>query len=95
MWRTKRIRGTLIDAVSIARSPADLYREWQGLGPSLAGAGTVRFTREPANRGTVVSVRLRVPPSMASEVREKLRRFKQIMEAGEVPTTEGQPRGRR
>ena len=27
------------------------------------------------------------------QVREDLRRFKQIMEAGEAPTVEGQPRG--
>jgi len=30
----------------------------------------------------------------ATEVREDLRRFKQLLEAGEVATTEGQPRGR-
>jgi hypothetical protein len=29
------------------------------------------------------------------QVREDLRRFKQLMEAGEVPTTAGQPHGRR
>jgi hypothetical protein len=29
------------------------------------------------------------------QVREDLRRFKQLMEAGEVPTTVGQPHGRR
>ena len=28
-------------------------------------------------------------------VREDLRRFKQLLEAGEIPTTEGQPSGRR
>jgi uncharacterized membrane protein len=28
-------------------------------------------------------------------IREGLRRFKQLMETGEIPTTEGQPRGRR
>jgi hypothetical protein len=29
------------------------------------------------------------------QVREDLRRFKALMEAGEVPTTEGQPSGRK
>lgn len=29
------------------------------------------------------------------QIREDLRRFKQLMEAGEIPTTEGQPHGRR
>jgi uncharacterized membrane protein len=28
-------------------------------------------------------------------IREDLRRFKQLMEAGEIPTTKGQPSGRR
>jgi uncharacterized membrane protein len=30
----------------------------------------------------------------AATIREDLRRFKQLMEAGEVPTIEGQPRGK-
>jgi uncharacterized membrane protein len=30
-----------------------------------------------------------------SEVREDLRRFKQLLEAGEIPTTRGQPSGHR
>ena len=30
----------------------------------------------------------------AATIREDLRRFKQLMEAGETPTTAGQPRGR-
>jgi uncharacterized membrane protein len=29
----------------------------------------------------------------ATEIREDLRRFKQLVETGEVPTTHGQPRG--
>jgi hypothetical protein len=29
------------------------------------------------------------------QIREDLRRFKQLMEAGEIPTTVGQPHGRR
>jgi uncharacterized membrane protein len=29
------------------------------------------------------------------QVREDLRRFKQVMEVGELPTTEGQPSGHR
>jgi uncharacterized membrane protein len=30
-----------------------------------------------------------------SRIREDLRRFKQVMETGEIPTTRGQPAGRR
>jgi uncharacterized membrane protein len=32
--------------------------------------------------------------SPKQQVRDDLRRFKQVMETGAVPTTEGQPRGR-
>jgi len=158
-------RGTIVDgAVSIARSPNDLYREWRQLeripqfvpnvvsvkvlddrrshwvargpgkaraewiadiindipneliawqtrgGADMVSAGSVHFAAEPGNRGTTMSVKLqydlpggkatalfaKVFGSEPSQVlREGLRRFKQLMEAGEIPTTEGQPRGGR
>ncbi len=31
----------------------------------------------------------------SQQIREDLRRFKQLLEAGEVPTTKGQPRGQK
>jgi uncharacterized membrane protein len=34
-------------------------------------------------------------PGTAQQVREDLRRFKRLMESGEVPTTAGQPAGTR
>jgi uncharacterized membrane protein len=47
----------------------------------------------PAGRiGAAVAWMLGHDP--ASSVREDLRRFKQLMETGEVPTIQGQPRGR-
>lgn len=158
-------RGTIVDdAVSIARLPDELYREWRQLdripqfvpnivsvhvlddrrshwvargpgkaraewiaeiindipneliawqtvgGADMVSAGSVHFTAEPGNRGTTMSVKLqydlpggkatalfaKVFGSEPSQVlREGLRRFKQLMEAGEIPTTEGQPRGGR
>ena len=79
-------------------------------GADIENSGTVRFEPGPAGRGTVVRVRLRYrPPAGAlgaavaklfgeeprQQAQEDLRRFKRVMEIGEVPTTEGQPAGRR
>jgi uncharacterized membrane protein len=77
----------------------------------IAHAGVVRFTDAPADRGTLVHVTagFRLLPHFAgprflgrslqgpprARLREDLRRFKQILETGEVSTTEGQSHGRR
>ena len=79
--------------------------------PQIAHAGVVRFNPAPGKRGTLVRVitQYRLLPGFdaprrlagsldsapRARVREDLRRFKQLLEAGEVPTTEGQPHGRR
>lgn len=84
---------------------------WRSVdGGGLYHAGVIRFEPATGNRGTLVSisVHFRVPGGAAgvglvkllganprSEVREDLRRFKQLLEAGEIPTTRGQPSGRR
>lgn len=74
----------------------------------VPNTGSVRFVPAAGGRGTQVKVRIEyLPPAgevghtvakmlgSAPEqtVREDLRRFKQIMETGEIPTTYGQPRG--
>ncbi len=76
----------------------------------LASAGSVHFDGQADGRGTVVRVKLqyRGPGGLAGAavawgagdspnqvVREGLRRFKQLMETGEIATTAGQPRGAR
>ena len=84
---------------------------WQSLpGADVDTAGSVRFVELPHGRGTEVRVALKFDPpagkvgsamaslfgaSPAKQIREDMRRFKQIMEAGEYPTTEGQSSGRR
>ena len=70
--------------------------------------GHVRFESSPHGHGTMLEVDLRYRPpagvigalvarfsgtAPARQVREDLRRFKQVMEAGEIPTTAGQARG--
>jgi uncharacterized membrane protein len=82
---------------------------WQSLeGSTVSTAGSVNF--DDTEHGTRVSVHLqyhppggRVGAAVArlfgeepnQTIREDLRRFKQLMETGEIPTTEGQPSGRR
>jgi uncharacterized membrane protein len=84
---------------------------WRTLDDSgAANAGSVRFEAAPAGRGTIVRVSLHYSPrggalgaglvrllghDPQSRIREDLRRFKQVMETGEIPTTRGQPAGRR
>ncbi|HEX3843164.1 MAG TPA: SRPBCC family protein [Steroidobacteraceae bacterium] len=84
---------------------------WRTLDDSgAANAGSVRFEAAPAGRGTIVRVSLHYSPrggalgaglvrllghDPRSRIREDLRRFKQVMETGEIPTTRGQPAGRR
>jgi uncharacterized membrane protein len=82
---------------------------WRSLeGADVVSAGSVNFDAAAGGRGTRVTVHLQYSPpggkvgaavarlfgrDAETEIREDLRRFKQIVEAGEVPTTSGQPRG--
>lgn len=84
---------------------------WRSMdGGGLYHAGVIRFEQAAGGRGTLVTISMhyRVPAGSAglalakligadprSEVREDLRRFKQLLEAGEIPTTRGQPSGHR
>jgi uncharacterized membrane protein len=78
-------------------------------GADIRNAGSVRFRPGPNGRGTEVTVELNYEPPAGVvgatiarllgeepevQVREDLRHFKQIMEAGEIPTVEGQTSGR-
>jgi uncharacterized membrane protein len=97
------------DAEIIKDRPNEMIA-WRSLpGSDVEHMGAVRFERAPGGRGTMVRVRLQYSPlggvvgaSIARsfgkdpnrQVKDDLRRFKQIMEIGEVITTEGQPAGR-
>ena len=83
---------------------------WRSLeGSEVNNAGSVRFEKAPNGRGTEVKVALEYEPPAGfigsliaklfgeepeQQVQEDLRRFKQVMEAGEASTTQGQPSGR-
>lgn len=78
-------------------------------GADIDNSGFVRFKKAPGDRGTEVKVVLEYnPPGGAlaatvaklfgeepeQQIGDELRRFKMLMEAGEIATTEGQPSGR-
>jgi uncharacterized membrane protein len=83
---------------------------WRSLpGSVVEHGGVVQFTDAPGGRGTIVQVRMKynLPGGSASaaaarlfgeepgvQVSEDLRRFKQILEAGEPATVMGQTSGR-
>ena len=97
------------DAEIINEIPGELVA-WRTLpGSDVVSAGSVHFKRAPGGRGTEIHVRLQYDPPAgkvgatiawllghdpARAIHEDLRRFKQLMEASEIPTTKGQPRGR-
>jgi uncharacterized membrane protein len=79
-------------------------------GSDLYMEGSVHFRKAPANRGTLVEANIRYAPvkgPLRSTVQkmfgkypsfiitQDLRRFKALIETGEIPTTEGQPHGPR
>jgi uncharacterized membrane protein len=83
---------------------------WRSLeGADVDNAGSVRFEPTTDGSGTVVRVSLKYDPpggllgstfaklfgeEPSQQIAEDLRRFQQVMEAGEIPTTEGQSSGR-
>ncbi|OLC49134.1 MAG: cyclase [Acidobacteria bacterium 13_1_40CM_65_14] len=97
------------DAEIINEIPGELIA-WRTLpGSDVVSAGSVSFKCAPGGRGTEVRVRLQYEPPAgkvgatiawllghdpAYTIHEDLRRFKQLIECGEIPTTKGQPRGR-
>ncbi|MET7707454.1 SRPBCC family protein [Micromonospora sp. NPDC005413] len=82
---------------------------WRSMpGAQVPNAGRVRFLPAPGDRGTEVRVQLGyAPPAGAlgravaklfgeepeQQVRDDLRRFKQVLETGEVVRSEGSPNG--
>lgn len=77
---------------------------WRSLeGSQVPNSGSVRFTPAPGGRGTEVRVQLQYSPPAGRvgrlvaklfgeepelQVREDLRRFKQLMETGEIPVSD-------
>ncbi len=84
---------------------------WHSLpGSAITNIGAVRFMPAPDGRATVVTVNLQyIPPAgpigaalakllgeePAGQLTDDLRHLKQMLEAGEIPSTAGQPKGER
>lgn len=96
------------DAVIINEHPGELIAWRTKDGADISHAGTVRFQKAPGDEGTEVHVTVEyLPPGGklgaliakatgeegGQQVAETLRRFKALMEAGEIPTIEGQSVG--
>jgi uncharacterized membrane protein len=83
---------------------------WRSLeNADVVNAGSVRFQKGPTGHGTFVRVTMNYNPPAgnlgaslaqllgvepAQLIKEDLRRFKQLAEAGEIPTIDGQTSGR-
>ncbi|ATQ73586.1 cyclase/dehydrase [Massilia violaceinigra] len=90
--------------------PGQLLR-WRSVpGADVDNAGSVRFIPANGGRATVLQVQMSYHPPAGRagaavarlfgeepliQVRDDLRRFKQLIETGEIPTTRGQPAGAR
>jgi uncharacterized membrane protein len=97
------------DAEIINEQPNTLIA-WRSLeGSQVSTAGSVHFSPAPGNRGTEVRVTLKYDPPAGragtllaklfgeepgQQIDEDLRCFKQLTEAGEIPTTKGQSTSR-
>ncbi|MFC7515602.1 SRPBCC family protein [Herbaspirillum sp. GCM10030257] len=84
---------------------------WRSVeGADVDNAGSVRFESAPGGRGTIVRVVMQYSPPAgvagaliagmfgeepSQQIDEDLRRFKWLIETGEIPTTVGQPSGPR
>jgi uncharacterized membrane protein len=109
-WRAKAPAGMSVEwDARIINEIDNKVIGWQSLeGSTVSTAGSVNFDQDP--HGTRVTVHLQYGPPAgrlgaavarlfgeepSQTIREDLRRFKRLLETGEIATTEGQPSGRR
>ena len=107
-WRAKGPAGTLLEwNAEIFNEIPNKLIAWRSLeGADVVSAGSVNFAPD-GGRGTRVTVHLQYSPpggrlgaalarlfgaDAETEIREDLRRFKQLLEANDVRATAGQPR---
>lgn len=105
--RAPKGMGTLTWEAEITEDRPGEVIAWRSLpAADVENAGTVLFEPGPKGEGTVLRVMLEYRPSgmagaaaallnpiFSQMIREDIRRFKSLMEAGEIPTIEGQPVG--
>jgi uncharacterized membrane protein len=104
-WVVKAPTGTVEWNAEIAEERTGELIAWRSLpGSSVTNRGSVRFKQAPGGRGTEVEVELRYEPPAgtlgvtiaklmgeepATQLSDDLRRFKQVIETGEVVRSEG------
>ncbi len=109
-WKIMSSVGALQWDAAIIEDKVNEIISWRTLGNAdVDSAGSVRFTALPHLNATQVVVNLRYDTvgdkliawftslfgqSAEAMIREDLRRFKQVLETGEIATTQGQPNGR-
>jgi uncharacterized membrane protein len=96
------------DSLIINDEPNRLIAWRSREGSTVENAGSVRFEDAPGDEGTEVTVAMEYNPpggrlgamiakltrdAASSQIYDALRRFKALMEAGEIPTIEGQSVG--
>jgi len=100
------IGGALVAECEIFNDEPGRLIAWRSLeGADIESAGAIRLAPAPGNRGTEVTVEYNYEPPAGligatvarllgqapdQHMREDLRRFKQVMEAGEIATVQGQ-----
>jgi uncharacterized membrane protein len=105
-WKVKGPAGKSVEwDAAIINDIANELIAWKSTDAEIANAGSVRFRNAPGGRGTEVTVNLEYDPPAGKvgmlvakifgeeptqQVQDDLRRFKQVMEAGEVPTSDSQ-----
>jgi uncharacterized membrane protein len=93
----------------ITRDDKNSQIEWQSLpGSDIKHRGSIKFVKALGDRGTRVTVTLEYHPPVGyvgqwiaklfgeepkQQIHDDLRKFKRLMELGEIPTIAGQPRG--
>jgi uncharacterized membrane protein len=98
------------DAELTVDQPGKLLAWHSTEGADINNGGTVSFERAPGGRGTIVRVQMQYNPlggqagamiaklfgeEPGQQIDDDLRRFKQLIETGEITTTDGQPSGPR
>lgn len=109
-WVVKAPAGTTVewDAELVSDGPERI--EWRSLpGADVENSGSVEFRKAPAGHGTIVKASIQYKPPAGKvgaavatlfarepgmQAKSDLRRFKAVIETGEVPTIEGQSSGR-
>jgi uncharacterized membrane protein len=109
-WRTRGPSGKPVESLfELVEDRANELISWRAAEPEVSPrGGSIRFIERPGGRGTIVRVEMLHRASRgrtdswidmmrdrpAFHLAEGLRRFKALMETGEIPTTQGQPSGR-